>query len=290
MRHAGALKDANIIVVLTGDEESAGEPLSLYRRDLIDAARRSDIALAFEGGNEEWATVARRGASSWRLVVEGRQAHSSGVFGEGSGYGAIFEAARILDAFREELAGEEHLTFNPGVIVGGTDVAYDSARVAGTAAGKTNIIARSVVVDGDLRFISEEQLQRARARMREIVARHLPRTAARITFFDEYPAMSPTPGNHRVLAVYDSASRALGLGAVRALDPGRRGAGDISFVAPYIDGLDGLGAIGSGAHSPREQVVLSSLSSQAARAAVLMHRLTRMRKWEGRKGDVTAGR
>lgn len=289
LREAGALKDANITLVFTGDEESAGEPLALSRRDLVEAARRSDVALAFEGGNRDNATVARRGASTWTLRATGQQAHSAGVFGASAGYGAVYEAARVLDEFRRTLAGEPNLTFNPGVIVGGTDVAYDTARVAGTASGKLNIVARQVTVSGDLRFLTEEQKERARERMRGIVARSLPGTAAEITFSDEYPAMAPTPGNYRLLAVYDSVSQALGYGAVEALDPGRRGAGDISFVAPYIDGLDGLGALGAGAHSPEEQVNLAALPMQTERAALLIYRLSRQRATSHRRAASAAG-
>ena len=275
LREAGALADANIIVVFTGDEERAGSPLEIARRDLIEAAKRSDVALAFEGGERSIATVARRGDSRWTLRVTGRQAHSSGVFKPGVGDGAIYEAARILDEFREALSSEKNLSFNPGVFVGGTDVTYDTMRVSGTAAGKLNIVARSAVVQGDLRFLSEEQKEHARAKMREIVAEHLPQTSAEIIFEDEYPAMPPTKGNEAVLAAYDSVSRALGYGPVRALDPGERGAGDVSFVAPYVDAIDGLGADGTGSHSPHEEVSLNSLPMQTERAAVLIHRLTR---------------
>jgi glutamate carboxypeptidase len=273
LQAAGALRDLNVTVVFTGDEEHPGAPLAVARRDLIDAARRSDIALAFEAGSYDDATVARRGASAWRVTATGRQAHSAGVFGAGAGFGAIYELARILDAFRQQVAGEQYLTFNAATIVGGTDVTYDSVAVSGTAASKLNIIPRSAVVHGDLRFISEEQKERTRAKMRAIVAQHLPGTDATITFQDEYPAMSPTPGNARVLAIYDSVSRALGYGAVLALDPGRRGAGDISFVAPLIDGLDGLGALGTGAHAPGERVNLRALPMQTERAALLLRRL-----------------
>jgi glutamate carboxypeptidase len=274
---AGALKDANVTVVLTGDEESPGDPLDVARQALVEAAKRNDVALAFEGGSDTTATVGRRGASEWRLVVTGKQGHSAGVFGDSAGYGAIYELARILDAFRSQLAGEQYLTFNPGVVVGGTKVDFDTLRLVGTAAGKTNIIAPTAVASGDLRFLSEEQKERARARMREIVAASLPATSAEITFADGYPAMTPTPGNARLLAVYDSASRALGYPGVKALDPGRRGAGDVSFVAPYIDGLDGLGALGGGSHSPREHVDLPALTRQTQRAAVLIYRLSRQK-------------
>lgn len=270
---AGALQNLTVSVVITGDEELPGSPLDTARAALIAAARGADVALAFEGGSHRDVTFARRGSSSWVLRATGRQAHSAGVFGQGAGYGAIYEAARILDAFRREIAGEQYLTFNAATVVGGTDVAYDTAAGSGTAASKTNIVPQAAVVHGDLRFISAEQLARTRRRMRAIVARHLPGTDAEITFSDSYPAMSPTPGGERLAGIYDAVSQALGYGPVRALDPGRRGAGDVSFVAPLIDGLDGLGALGDGAHAPEERVSLATLPMQTERAALLMLRL-----------------
>lgn len=270
---AGALDGLTLTVVFTGDEELPGHPLDTARAALLDAARHSDVALAFEGGSRSHATYARRGASSWVLHATGRQAHSAGTFSTGVGYGAIYEAARILDGFRREIAGEQYLTFNAATIVGGTDVTYDTTSGSGTTSSKTNIVPQTAIVHGDLRFISAEQLARTRQRMRDIVARHLPGTSADITFFDSYPAMSPTPGGQQLLAQYDTLSRALGYGPVAGLDPSRRGAGDISFVAPLIDGLDGLGALGGGAHSPDETVSLATLPMQTERAALLFYRV-----------------
>src|ERR1041384_7877706 len=218
LQAAGALRDLNITIVFTGDEEHPGEPLDEARRALIEAGRQSDVALGFEGGNRADATVARRGASGWRVHAHGHQAHSAGVFGEAAGYGAIYEVARILDAFRTQLAGEQYLTFNAATVVGGTDVTYDTVAISGSAASKLNIVPSLAIAHGDLRFISAEQLTHTRERMRAIVAQHLPGTDATIVFRDEYPAMSPTAGNARVLALYDSASRALGYGPVAALD------------------------------------------------------------------------
>jgi glutamate carboxypeptidase len=269
---AGALEGAQVIVVMTGDEESAGSPLELSRRDLIDAAKRSDVALAFEGGRAPRAAIARRGSSDWSLSVTGRQGHSSGVFSTGSGSGAIYEAARILDAFRRELSGDPTLTFNPGVIAGGTDVADSSGTTIGVA-GKTNIIAPRALVHGDLRFLRESQKDSARARMRAIVAASLPGTSAEITFRDRYPAMPPTEAGRTLLSRFDAVSRALGCGPVEADAPESRGAGDVSFVAPFVAGMDGLGVSGRGAHSPEESVNLNSLTMAGERAAVFIHRL-----------------
>ena len=187
------LKDAGIIVALTGDEERTGKPLSISRKDLIEAAKVSDIALGFEtatGFNN--ATIARRGASGWKVETAGKRAHSSGVFSDRTGAGAIFELSRILNQFYEEVRGEEYLTFNPGNLLGGTFVNYENLKSSGTAYGKSNVVAQTAVVHGGLRFISEEQKQRARAKMRVIVADHLPSTNATITFTDSYPAMGPT--------------------------------------------------------------------------------------------------
>lgn len=272
---AGELKDRQIVVILHGDEESPGQPLETSRKDIVELAKRSDIALAFENGTGfQYATVARRGSSGWTLEVKGKQAHSSGVFTENSGSGAIYEASRILSRFHEELQ-ETNLTFNPGLILGGTTVEVDPSGIKGTVSGKTNLIANTTVVKGDLRFLSYEQLERARAKMKSIVAENWPHTAAEIIFRDGYPPMPPTEGNMGLLAKLNQVSLDLDLGEVKAFDPGRRGAGDISFIAEYVDGLDGLGLQGGGAHAPGEFVYLNTVEAIVKRTAILLQRLGR---------------
>jgi glutamate carboxypeptidase len=269
----GGLEGSRIIVVMTGDEESAGSPLEIARRDLIDAAKRSDIALAFEGGRASRVSIARRGASTWTLTTSAPQGHSSGIFSTGSGNGAIYEAARILDTFRRELTGDPTLTFNPGLIAGGTELVRDSSGTTMHVSGKTNIIAPRTAVNGDLRFLRESQKDSARSRMRAIVDQHLPGTDAQITFRDGYPAMPTTAAGQTLLARFDAVSRALGYGEVEADPPESRGAGDVSFVAPYLTGMDGLGVTGRGAHSPEESVFLNSLTMAGERGAIFIHRL-----------------
>jgi glutamate carboxypeptidase len=268
---AGALRDRQVIVVLTGDEEDTGKPYTVSRAALLEAAARSDAALAFEGYEPGTAVVGRRGFSSWRLEVSGSQGHSSGMFGEARGSGALFEAARILAAFHDELR-EPYLTYNPSVIVGGTNVTYDAAAFSGTATGKTNVVPRSVIVEGDMRFLSRDQLGRARETMRAIAGRNLPRTSATIAFTDGMPSMEPTDGNRALLWVLDAVSRDLGTGPMVAHDPSQRGAGDISFVSG-IAGLDGLGALGKQEHAPGEFVELDEMPNLTKRAALLMYRI-----------------
>jgi glutamate carboxypeptidase len=273
---SGALADRQVTVVFTGDEEDPGAPQLLGRQALIEAGEASDVALGFEGGVPGVAVIGRRGIGTWRLEVTAQQAHSSGIFRESRGDGAIFEAARILDRFRLELR-EPNLTYNPSVIVGGTDVTFDEAGHRGTAHGKTNVIPRDVRVMGDLRFLSGAQFEAACDKMTAIVAASLPVTSAAIRFQQEYPAMAPTDGNRAVLAVLDAVSRDLGEGPVVAQDPAERGAGDISFVC--TDGrlacLDGLGALGENAHAPGEYLEVDALFGQVRRAALLLYRLSR---------------
>ena len=272
LRDTGALKDASIIVMLTGDEEDSGDPVELSRGDMIAAAKRSDLALSFENGGSNIATVARRGSSDWTLEVTARTGHSSAIF-KGMGSGAIFEAARILNQFYETLRGEEYLTFNPSVISGGTEVEVKDQSL--TTRGKTNVVPARVIVRGDLRFIREEQKEAARAKMREIVARSLPGATAKITFADGIPAMPPNEGNYNLLKQLDAVSQDLGFEKIEALDPGARGAGDVAYVTHLISGLDGLGATGGGAHARGEYADLDTLPRQIKRAAVLIYRLTR---------------
>lgn len=272
----GQLDRLTVTVALLGDEEKTGRPLELGRRDLRLAADAADVAIAFENGDNrlDTAVVSRRGSSSWRLEVTGRPAHSSQIFRDEVGAGAIFEAARILDRFRTDLAGERHLTFNPGAIVGGTEASFDAGPARGEAFGKNNVIAERAIVTGDLRTISPEQLADAKRRMLAAAADSLPHTSATLTFDDSYPPMPPSEGNLRLLEMLDRASRDLGHGGVSAVDPSDAGAADVAFTAGRVEmAIDGLGLLGRAEHTVDETADLSTLRVQTARAAILLLRL-----------------
>ena len=274
LQSLGLLNDASVTVYFTGDEEKAGIPTSVSRKDFIERARNCDIALGFETANGlHTVATARRGSSSWKLQVTAKTGHSSGIFSSGSGYGAIYEAARILNQFREELSTEKYLTFNPGLIIGGSDMQYDEKKAKGESIGKTNIISPAVVVTGDLRFLTEEQKEAARNKMQGIVAQNLNGTSAEIRFQDGIPSMKPTDGNNRLLQFIDKATQDMGIGTTQAGDPGSRGAGDISYVAEYLDCIDGLGASGQGAHRAGETINLKQLPYLIQRAAIVIYRL-----------------
>ena len=268
------LNDSTITIALIGDEESSGKPLSISRKDLIQAGKLSDIAIGFENSTGfNYATIARRGSSNWSVLTTGKRNHSSGIFSKEVGAGAIFEISRILNRFYEEVRGEKLLTFNPGVIMGGTFVNFDKSKSEANVYGKTNVVAQSARVDGGLRFISEEQKERARKKMKKIVEEGLPNTKSIISFEDSYPAMQPTEGNIKLLNLFSDVNVALNLGEVKAYDPLKRGAADISFVADYVDGIDGIGAMGEGAHTENETVNLNTFEDITIRTAIFIYRL-----------------
>jgi glutamate carboxypeptidase len=248
------------------------------RAALVDAARQSDVALAFEGAvrdeqGRDTGTVGRRASGTWHLQVTARTGHSAGVFGR-DGYGALYEAARVINAFREQLI-EPDLTFNAATVVAGTSASWDDGQSQGQAFGKTNVIPRDAQVRGDLRYLTAAQGAKARERMQAIVEQALPGTRSRISFHESYPPMAPTPGNLKLLDAYSRASADAGLGEIAPFPPGQRGAGDVQFVAPLVDSLDGLGAAGGGAHTPDEWLEIASIERGAVRAALLIYRLTR---------------
>ena len=284
MQAAGTLKDSNITVFLTGDEEDAGSPLAISRRDLIAEGKKAGAALDFEDlatedtpdGPVDMGSTARRSAGSWTVTVTGRSAHSAGV--GANNYGAIYELSRIIDQFRRELP-EDKLTYNVGLIGGGQTAKMDEGRIRLEATGKTNIIAATAVARGDMRAISQDQIERTRSKMRAIVAQSIAGAHSEISFDeDSYPPMPPTDGNRAILARLNAVNSDMGLAPMGELDPSRRGAGDISFVAADVDGLVGLGPSSDGSHTDKEVVDIPSIFKQAKRAAILMSRLAKERR------------
>jgi glutamate carboxypeptidase len=275
---AGALRDADVTIVLSGDEEDAGSPFAQARADLIEVASHADAALEFEAlateGGHDMGTIARRSAISWMVRTSAQSGHSSGIFSAEAGFGANYELVRILDGFRRELR-EPNATYNVGLVLGGASAAVGADGVNGTASGKTNVIAAQGIARGDLRTLSNAQTDRLMERMRAVVADHLPGTDASIAFEEGYPAMAPTEGNRALLARLNEINAALGLETMGELDPLQRGAGDISFVADKLDCLVGFGAVGQGSHAPGETVELGSFDRQLKRTALLIERLAR---------------
>lgn len=277
LKQAQALDSLHITVVLHGDEEESGTPLDLARRTLIDAAKAADIAIGLENAadNPATAVTARRGYTGWQIKTTAKSAHSSQIFTDDVGAGAVYELSRILNGFYEKVRGDEYVTFNPGLIAGSTQLQFKDEPLGAEISGKDNIIAPQAIATGDLRTLTAQQLEQTKQRMREIVAAHLPQTSSQIEFTDTYPPMAPTQGNRKLLAMYDAVSRDLGFGPVTEVNPRKAGAADVSFAADHVDmAIDGLGLLGGGAHTPEEFADLRTFKIQAQRLAVLLYRLT----------------
>jgi glutamate carboxypeptidase len=275
LKAAGVLEKIALRIVLTGDEENPGTPLREARRLLVEAGDASDIALEFEPAiqinGREYGSTSRRSAQNWVLRARAKTGHSGQIFSEAMGSGAAFEIARILTAFHAELR-EKYVTFNAGIVAAGARAQLAADESSAAAAGKSNIVAEEAVVFGDLRTISPEQNQRIQEKMQAIVARHLPGTTATLEFREGYPPMAPEK-NRGLLRELNAINRDLGVPEMEELDPMRRGAGDISFVAAKLESLTGFGAIGDGAHAPGEWIDLTKVALQGKRAALMIYRL-----------------
>ncbi len=266
-----ALDNASITVVLTGDEENSGKPASISRKHLIDLAKKSDVVLDFEPTISDHASTGRRGIAHWSIVSHGQEGHSSLIFSKDVGDGAIFEVARILNEMRITMKGEQGLTFNPGSIVGGVQVSYDKIDGTGSIFGRTNLIAKTAIASGDLRYLSVSQKDKAKEEMDAIVKKHLLGTRSTLQFEEVIPPMQSTRNSLDLFEKYNQISQKLGYGEISLLPADLRGGGDISYVAPYVStALVGIGANGKGEHSPRETLDVESLFMQSQRVALLM--------------------
>ncbi len=278
LKEAGVLENMSIEIIMTGDEEKSGSPIELSKKDLIEGAKRADIALGFENGdnNPKTVVVSRRGSSDWKLTVTGKPSHSSQIFTDEIGAGAIYESSRILNEFYLQLSKEQDLTFNPGFIIGGTDLNLNEDQTGGSAFGKNNVVAQKTIVHGDIRAVSPQQLNKAKEIMNEIVSNNYLNTNAELIFNNEgYPPLAKTDGNQKLLNHYNQVSQDLGFGSIKAVNPRNAGAADISFTSGYVDmALDGLGLTGgSGDHTIEEVGNLDTIAIQAKITAILMYRL-----------------
>ncbi|MGE1153643.1 M20 family metallopeptidase [Pseudomonas kitaguniensis] len=274
---SGLLADMNVAVVLVGDEELAAKPTEISRKVLIDEAKKSDIALGFEFAlsNNQLVTN-RRGLSEWFLTSKGVEHHSATIFHPATGFGAIYESARVLDQIRSQLSNTPGLTINPGIALGGASAVEDVENGNGVAAGRKTSVAIISSVHGDLRFTSEEQENIAVSKIQSIVSKPLTKTSSDFVLKPIMPVMAETKGNLELLKRYSAVSQDLGGPVLQAVPATERGGADISYVSKFVSAsLDGLGASGEAAHSEQETIDLISLTMATKRAAIFMGRYNR---------------
>lgn len=270
----GALPDMNVAVVLVGDEELAARPIEISRKALIDEAKKSEIALGFEFAlSANQLVTNRRGLSEWFLTSKGVEHHSATIFQPNTGFGAIYESARVLDQFRSQLSNTPALTINPGIALGGASAVEDVEQGKGVATGRKTSVAMASTVHGDLRFASDEQKDLAESKINAIVSQPLAHTSSEFVLKPIMPVMEETQGNQELLRQYSEVSQDLAGPALEPVPATERGGADISYVSKFVSAnLDGLGASGEATHTENETIDLASLAVATKRAAIFMSR------------------
>jgi glutamate carboxypeptidase len=247
---AGLPDPAGVTILLTSDEETG----SASSRPLIEAlAGESNAALVLEGSADGALKTARKGVSCFRLQVSGRAAHA-GLEPE-LGANAAVELAHQVLAVAALADPELGTTVTPTVLAAGTT---------------TNTVPAEASAAIDVRaFTAAEQLRVAAAL--QGLRPTVPGTAVRVGAGLHRPPLPPSASSE----LYDRARRAaarLGLPALRSVAVGGGSDGNLTAGAGTPT-LDGLGAVGGGAHADEEHVLVAQLPARAALLAELVEDL-----------------
>jgi glutamate carboxypeptidase len=258
LRLLGSTSTASVVLLATGDEEVG----SATSRALIEAeARAADAVLVLEPALEQTAPpmggvkIGRKGVGEFRLEVTGVPAHA-GLEPE-KGASAIQELARQLIAIQELARPDRGTTLNAGVIGGGT---------------RGNVVAEQAWAAIDVRVTAMEEATRIEQALTQLVPAD-PRISLRLSGRVNRPPLEPSPAGQRLYNRAAEVAQALG----HPLPAGSvGGASDGNFAAALgIPTIDGLGAVGAGAHARHEHVRIDALPLRAALVAGLVDRLSR---------------
>lgn len=237
-----------VIMQLNPDEE-IGSPAS---RTLTEQeAGRSVAVLVVEPGTglQGKAKTARKGTGDYVVTVRGISAHAGVDFT--SGANAIVELARQIERIAAFTDLQTGVTVNPGVISGGT---------------RTNVVAEEARVEVDIRVARLPDAAELHRRFQALSPVD-PRCRLHVSGGLNRPPMERTPG---VAALFDQA-RALAKEIGVELEESSTGGGsDGNFTAALAPTLDGIGAVGEGAHSPGESILISRIADRTALLAKLV--------------------
>jgi glutamate carboxypeptidase len=252
---ARALRDLGIavrrkVVLLVVSDEEVGSTSS---RALTEAeARRSDCVLVLEPGTGLAGKLktARKGVGHYTVVVEGRAAHAGVDFENGAS--AIVEAARQVVAIAGFTDLERGTTVNPGVIQGGT---------------RTNVIAAEARIEVDVRVArlsDADALDEKFRALRPVDSR----CRMRIEGGLNRPPMERTP---QIAGLFQKARGIAAEMGVTLEESATGGGSDGNFTAALgVPTLDGLGAVGEGAHAVNESVMVDRIADRVALLAGLL--------------------
>ena len=242
---------APVVMFFTTDEETG----SATSRALVEAeARRSAAVLVLEPSLPGGALkTARKGCGGYELVVRGVAAHAG--IDPRKGASAIRELARQIVRLEALQDLDRGVSLNVGVVAGGT---------------RPNVVPDLATAAIDVRVPAMADAARVDAAMRALTP-ELPGVSVEVRGGIDRPPLERTPA---VIRLYEQA-RIVAAELGRALGEGSTGGGsDGNFTAALgVPTLDGLGAVGDGAHARHEHVVLADLAWRAALLAGLVHRL-----------------
>jgi len=242
---------AHEVHLLVNPDEETGSHAS--RRNTEDLAKKSRAVLVLEPGTglEGYAKTARKGIGSYRVAVRGVAAHSGVDFGGGAS--AIVELSRQI---AERIAGftdlERGVTVNPGVISGGT---------------RSNVIAAHAETVVDVRVPNIRDAEALEKKFRGLRAFDH-RCALEITGGLNRPPMERSKG---VAELFGQARQCAAELGVTLEESATGGGSDGNFTAALgVPTLDGIGAVGEGAHAAHESVLVDRLADRMALLAKLV--------------------
>jgi glutamate carboxypeptidase len=232
------------VVLLIVSDEEIGSPTS---RDVTEAeARKSSHVLVLEPGTGLTGKLktSRKGVGNYQLLVHGKAAHAGVDFSNGAS--AILEAARQIERIAGFTNLEQGTTLNPGVIQGGT---------------RTNVIAAEAQVDIDLRVTKLRHAAAIDKKLRALKPFDK-RCTLEITGGLNRPPMERTKAIASLFKTAQAIGRELG---IEIEESSTGGGSDGNFTAALgIPTLDGLGAVGEGAHAPNESILINRIPDRIA--------------------------
>lgn len=248
LRRAGVDLDVVPVVFINSDEER-GSPTS--RRPLRRLARCADRAFVLEPalGLDGKIKTARKGGGRFTVRIHGTSAHA-GLDPEG-GSSAILELSHVVQRLHDLNDPEAGVSVNVGTIGGGT---------------QPNVVADAGEAEVDVRVTTNEQAREVEAAIREIEAT-TPGTS--LTIEGEFGRLPMTP-SPAARCLWERAREAASLLGVE-LDEGRSGGvSDANTISQFAPTLDGLGAVGDGAHARHEFCYLDKMVERTALLALLL--------------------
>ena len=248
---AGALSNCRVVMLWTTDEETG----SNTSRALIEAeAQRSEAVLVFEPSLPGGALkTSRKGVGQFEMHVRGVSAHAG--LDPGKGISAVRELARQIIAIEDLQDPARGVTVTVGVIAGGT---------------RANVVPAEARATIDARAVTRADAERLERALKAL-APHITGASVSVTGGFDRPPLERTADVVRLFAQAQLAAKDLGL----TLEEGSAGGGsDGNFTAALgIPTLDGIGAVGDGAHALHEHVAIEALVPRAAVIAGLLARL-----------------